>query len=772
MKPGRNDPCPCGSGKKYKKCCAPGIAGAPAALDTGGDAGADGDPVPEREPTPGEISELVALMNAGHAAEFEACAEEFAHRFPASAIAWKLLSLSQWQQGKDPLHALQTAARLAPDDAEVHSSLGNALRRAGRTDEALNCQRRALAISPDYADAHNNLGRVLQDLGRLEPAAESYRTAATLKSGFAMAEVNLAGTLRQLGRLDESAECYGRVIALNPRAAEMHCILGDVQRERGQYEPAVAAYRSALALKPDYAEAQNNLGTTLRDLGRLDEAEACCRAALLIRPDLAEIHNNLGNVLQDLGRTGEAAASYQNALARNPDHVAALCNLAAILRDLAQTEAAESSYRRALALAPERAELHYNIAVVLRLQHRAAEAQASCRRALELKPDLTAARVFLGKLRADDGQFAEAENLFRQAIAIDPDSADAWSAIPALRRMTPADGDWLASATRVAARCLPPQKESHLRYAMGKYCDDLREYPAAFAHYQRANELRRALRPAYDRKARERAIDFAIESYEHRWSGQAGSESSTSSRPLFVVGMPRSGTTLVEQILAAHPAVSGAGELSFWSNAFAGELSATDAGGAADASIGRLAAGYLGRLEELAPDARHVVDKMPANFTFLGLIHAAFPNARIIHVRRHPIDTCLSIHFQDFEGGHLYANELADLAHYYRQYLRVMDHWRQVLPAAALMEVRYEALVRDQETWSRRLLEFAGLPWDSRCMDFQRNAGTVITASNWQVRQGISQASVERWRNYEPYIGPLADLAPAQRPGDGESRAE
>jgi hypothetical protein len=249
-----------------------------------------------------------------------------------------------------------------------------------------------------------------------------------------------------------------------------------------------------------------------------------------------------------------------------------------------------------------------------------------------------------------------------------------------------------------------------------------------------------------------------VRAYDQSWVSRHRPNALESRRPVFIVGMLRSGTSLAEQILASHPAVFGAGELTFWSSAFSAyQASALDAA-KSDSVLPQLAGEYLQLLQRLSGAALRVVDKMPTNFPYLGLIHAALPNARIIHLRRNPADTCFSIYFQHFEATVSYANDLEDLAHYYTQYLRVMAHWRSTLPPHVILEVPYEGLVADQESWSRRMLEFIGLPWDARCLAFHKTNRTVITASKWQVRQAITSSSVERWRNYKQFLGPLRRL--------------
>jgi tetratricopeptide (TPR) repeat protein len=685
LQPGRNDPCPCGSGKKFKICCG---KLAPVRTDAAGDLA----------PT-----ELATLLNAGRYGELEHRALEHLARQPESGLHWQLLGVALRELRKDPLPALVQAARCLPDDAGAHLNLGNALGRAGR--------------------------------------------------------------------LDEAASSFGRALRLNPEFAEAHCNLCDVQLEQGLLEAATASCRRAIAIRPDFAEAHRSLGTALWRSGHLDEALASCLRALELRPDFAQAHNTLGNVWMKRACPEKAIASFRSALGIDPDFAEAGINLANALRSVGRLEEAVAAYRRAIEIKPNFVAAHTELATALRLQRRGAEAEASCRMALELDPDSAATLLVLAELRADAARFAEADQYYDRVIALDPDAVEAWAGRARLRRMTAGDDAWLAAAQALAARTLPPQKEMLIRYAIGKYFDDIQDFSNAFVNYRRANELARLCGPAHDRTQLTHNIDLIIRSFDRRWIGRERRSANQSARPVFVVGMLRSGTTLAEQILASHPSVFGAGELSYWGTAAAAfaaaAVSAAPTASAAaggllievnDATLAGLAAGYLQLLDQLSPDALRVVDKMPTNFLLLGLIHAALPRARIIHMRRNPIDTCLSIYFQHFEAANTYANDLGDLAHYAGEYRRLMLHWRTVLPADAMLEVPYEALVADPETWSRRMLEFVDLPWDPRCLDFHRTERTVITASKWQVRQKINSASVGRWRHYEPFIGPLKAL--------------
>ena len=549
--------------------------------------------------------------------------------------------------------------------------------------------------------------------------------AAYPQSGFAWKALSVSLELQR----KDALPALERAAQLLPNDVEAHSNLGAAWRRIGRLEDAVASYRRALAVKPDIAEVHNNLGNALKDLGRLDEAVSAFRRALELKPDFAKSHNNLGNASQELGNLDDAVASYRRALELKPDYTEALNNLG----------------------------------ISLRLQSRSAEAEMSCRDALNIEPNFPGALVLLAELHSDRGQFAEAEKLFRRAIAIEPESPEAWAGIAGLRRMTSDDAQWLGEVQRIAARTPRPRQELHLRFAMGKYFDDVRDFDQAFRNYQRANELAKTLRPSHDLQRVTRGFELIRHSYGREWVSDAY-DSSASERPVFIVGMPRSGTTLAEQILASHPQVFGAGELPYWNSAASAYTASRLSGDALDGApnepnLRALADEYLKRLDELSPDALRVADKMPGNFLHLGLIHRALPSARIIHMRRNPIDTCLSIYFQNFGPVHSYANDLKDLAHYYGEYLRLMEHWRVNLPPNAILDVPYEGLVENQEGWSRKMVEFIGLPWDPACVEFHQTSRTVSTFSKWQARQKISDSSVERWRNYERFVGPLESLA-------------
>ena len=707
---------------------------------------------------PQEIGALVALVNQDRLSEAQHRASTLLLKHPEAGMLWKILSVALLRQGKDALHALRKTTELMPQDAEAHANLGQALHDLGQWEGALISLRRALKIQPDNVEALVDSANALKALRRVSEAVPLYQRALQHDPELVEAHNNLGNAFLELRRYEDAVGCYQRALNLKSDDAQILCNLGNAQRQLKNFDGAITSTRRALALDPSMGVAHNNLGLILAALGSRDAAVGSFRQALILDPRYVDALNNLGNALRDLGIRGEALSLYAQAVDIDPQRAESHCNLGMLLFELRRVDEAAAGLRRALELKPDYALAHMSLGLALRQQRRPAEAEASCLAALAIDPNYVEALSLLGELRADRGRFAEAEELFQRAITISPDYSYAFSSIATHRKMTSGDTVWRQGAEALLAKALPLAQEISLRYALGKYFDDLGQYDDAFAHYGRANELTNRYGATYDRTKLTERIDRIIRSFDVPFMREFSNRGIESELPVLIVGMPRSGTSLTEQILASHPGVFGAGEVVFWDAAFLAFNEAQFAGKAAADLLAGIARDYLERLRALSAEALRVVDKMPANFMYLGLIHAAFPRARIIHMQRHPIDTCLSIYFQNFFNIGPYANDLDNLAHYYDQYLRITDHWRAVIPAAALLEVPYEALIDDQEGWTRRMLDFIGLPWDPKCLEFHRTDRVVITASKWQVRQKIHAASRGRWRNYQKFLGPLLRL--------------
>ncbi|HSY29094.1 MAG TPA: tetratricopeptide repeat protein, partial [Burkholderiaceae bacterium] len=400
-----------------------------------------------------------------------------------------------------------------------------------------------------------------------------------------------------------------RALALKFDDAGTHCNLGNVWQELGKFDEAIACFHTALEFEPDNALLHYNLGNALTKLDQQNDAIASFRQALALNADYAEAYNNLGNALTETGQLDAALESLRRALQINPSYFEAHNNMGNVLRELRLLDAAKDSYHKAIAIQPNYAQAHVNLGLVLRAQGRHAEAQTSCQTALKIEPDLTTALIFKAEMHADQGQFAAAEEAYRRAIATEPESPKAWSGIASVRKMTSADAAWLADVQGIVQKNIPPRKEVYLRYALGKYFDDVKDFEQAFFNYQRANELTKSYSGRYDKQRQTLVVDTLIHVYDQTRINREQIDANTSARPVFIVGMPRSGTSLTEQILASHPEVFGAGELTFWSAAAARLEKSAPEEEMRDGVIANLAKEYLSLLQSFSTDALRVVDK-------------------------------------------------------------------------------------------------------------------------------------------------------------------
>jgi Flp pilus assembly protein TadD len=502
---------------------------------------------------------------------------------------------------------------------------------------------------------------------------------------------------------------------------------------RGSLVEAEKIYSQILQKRPDLLEAQHQLAILRVQQGRNMEALALMQAVLKARPNSVDVLANYGTILLRNRRIEEALVFFDRALAIYPDNAAALNNRGNALSALGREEDAIASYRRALAIKPDDAEAYNNIGYALAVTGRLADAEAAFVKAVELDPKATTAYVSLAK--------------HRTFTANDPH-------LIAMQALDREEG-------------MPNTNRIDLHFALGKAYADLKDRSGAFEHFLQGNALKRT-QINYDEAAVFRAFARIQTVFTRDLVVAKAGLGNFSPLPIFVIGMPRSGTTLIEQILSSHSDVRGAGELTLLSDIVrAKEGSGTpypefvaSAGGRALKAIG---ATYVAELQKLGQHFKRVTDKMPQNYLLTGLIHLVLPNARIIHVVRDPIDTCISCFSTLFARGYEYTYDLAELGRYYRRYQALMTHWHGVLPAGSVLDVRYEDVVSDLEGEARRIFTYCGLDWDPRCLEFHQIDRPVRTSSVTQVRQPIYKSAIGHWRAYEPYLGPLlAELEPAR----------
>ena len=528
----------------------------------------------------------------------------------------------------------------------------------------------------------------------------------------------------------------------------------------GRLQESLPQFRQAVRLDPNNARLRQELGSALLDSGDLAEAVDNLATATRLDPKLAMARFRLGLAFSRQGRVSEAVTAYQGAIAVAPRLTEAHFELGMALYLLDFKEAAAKAFDKAAEAAPGTSDGRTAAAWALIARNRREEAIIALRRARALDPTSDALAHLLARALAEAGRIDEAEEELVKALAVIPTGTGLWQELTMLRKMTPEDRPLVERMTRVLqADGLNGEKRAMLHFALGKLHDDLREFGAAMGHYDAANRVRAGTR-MLDRGTMRRTVDRLIAQFPRGidWEGLA--HGSDDEAPVLIVGMPRSGSTLVEQILSSHPKIAAGGELRFWTE-YENILGAREAGEVSAEVLQPLAARYLAGLRRIAPEAPRITDKNLFNFMHLGLVRQTLPRAFIIHCRRHPVDNCISIYSANFADAMLsFTGNREDLVFYYRQYQRLMQHWHEVLPPERFITVDYERLVSDRETETRRLISFCKLEWNDACLRPEANRRAVATASVWQARQPVYRTSMERWRNYQPWLGAFAELMP------------
>src|ERR1700722_5673963 len=525
----------------------------------------------------------------------------------------------------------------------------------------------------------------------------------------------------------------------------------------GRPAEAIAPLREAALLQPSNSIIQHDLGLACLEIGCLPEAIAALQRAVSSNPRYADAYFRLGIALEKLGDLGSAIVAYDRATELLPSLTEAWFRAGALVHTLGHRDETIGCFRRAAASGPKTRFGRLGAARALLTEDRDVEAERVLREMLVADPANAMAHDLLGNLLSEFGRFDEAHECFTRAVTIAPLMAGSYYDLVRCRPVTMTDEGLLA---RMEATLATPGLEVAQRLrvllALGKAADDLGRYALAMQHFDAADAVRQGS-ASFNSAAFDTEISRLIERCTPDLIARASELGTGDATPILIVGMPRSGTTLVEQIVSSHSEVSAGGELNFWNERGAAWHQAGPAGSKAP-FLRQAAAHYLGVLRAIGPKSARVTDKMPFNFLWAGLIHLAFPRATIIHCRRAAIDTGLSIHQTLFHPGLAFPTGGSNLVAYFRSYQRLTEHWRRVLPADRFIEVEYEDLTREPEPVIRRIIAGCGLPWEDACLRPERNPRAVKTPSKWQTRQPIYRDSVERWRRYEPWLGPLRSL--------------
>ncbi|MBT3305177.1 MAG: tetratricopeptide repeat protein, partial [Alphaproteobacteria bacterium] len=570
---------------------------------------------------------------------------------------------------------------------------------------------------------HANCGAIMNLLGRPQEAEAACRHVIDLDPYNAEAYNNLAVSLEVQGRLDEAQDAAIQAIELNPGYVEACTNLGNIMLRAGEPMTAAEAYRAAIKINPVALMARANLAIALREAGELDLAEAECRAAIKINPNFAEGYNSLGNVLKEKENWQAASEAFETAIDLRDGYADAMLNLAGVLFKSGDLQEAEGKYRNILETFENLAEAHAGLGVVLLAVGRLDEAVESFRHAVASKP-------------------AHGEAQYNLATAIGGDYNE--TEVSAIREL-------------LNDKTLPDSDRIRVHFALGEINDHRGNFETAFADFDAGNQMRKQQLEnsgkTFNADAFDARVDGIIATYGPDLFVQREDAGDPSDLPVFIVGMPRSGTTLVEQIIASHPQAAGKGELDLI-RAHCGEDGAL--AGIEDPVLVEKAENYLAELIRGTDGAARITDKMPFNWLHLGQIQLMFPDAHVLYCRRDPLDTGLSCFRQYFTAPHSWACDLDDIGRYQRALNRLMDHWKNVL-SLPILDVQYEDMVDATEDVSRRILDFIGLSWDDACLDFHASGRAVQTASSWQVRKPVYSTAVGRAKGYDAFLGPLKE---------------
>jgi tetratricopeptide (TPR) repeat protein len=616
---------------------------------------------------------------------------------------------------------------VATDEIQQMLETAYRLQQAGKLDMAEELYRKVLDLQSGNIHALNLLGMLCVNSFRPAEAAVFLQRAVKKEPGNPQTLSNLALAYKDQGKFKRAAHHFQKSISIDSGNPVVHNNLGNVYRELEQPAEAVNCFEKALNLAPDYGVCWSNMAAALQENDQLEPATRAVDRALQLDPDLAQAWNNRGDILLKQANYSDAFIAFKKAAEIDPKYFAAMVNMAKAQRDMDQPEAALETLNAILAVAPDQPEAHFIMGVLLEQMGQRDESAISFQRTIDIAPRMATAHYHLAQIKGRKVKDQELEAL-----------KTAW------------DYEDLTDSDRM-----------YLAFGLFRGLDQREEYDEAFRFLAEGNRLKSASSPFDNKKAVE-YFDCLIEVAKERLAQADQIPGHEDSRPVFVMGMPRSGTSLTEQILASHSEVSGAGELSYaydtamLAKKMTGEVFPFSFKALNPGQFAELGAYYMSRHSEENLESRYVVDKTPLNTQYIAMLCLALPGARIIHCHRDPVQNCFSIHKLPFDKKQTYAHDLSALGVYYVQHQRLMDYFKQALPDR-ILDVSYEETVADIDTQARKILEFLDLNFEEEVLEFHKTKRLVKTPSASQVRQPIYTDQLQSWRKYEKHLQPLID---------------
>lgn len=684
---------------------------------------------------------------------------------PAEALdaAGKLYYAGRLQQAEQICRQVISNRPTLPD---AHNLLGIVRNARGDPEGAVEALRQAIRLNPSIPSYHSNLGEIERQRGNLDEAQAALTRALELDPNTAQAYSNLGIVHFDRKEFEEAAACYEKAIALQPNFPEAHNNLGNAYRALERRKEAIACYQRAVAQREGYAEAYNNMATALRDGEDVEAAEHAYRKAVMLKPDYLDAYNNLAIMYSALDRTDDALRTLADALKVDEKHIKTLLNVSKVQLKRGAHEIARQAAQMALDIDPDNAETYYALGDIQHELDQPENALSYVDQAIERDAEAGDFHSFRGVILKNLGRLEEARLSVRKALELNPKLYGAYSNLNDLETFS-ADHELTIKMKEILAEAEEPEADRYvpIYFTLGKALDDSGDHVAALEHYKTGARLRRA-QLEYDEADNDKFFDDICASFPKEIFENRPYKGHPSDAPVFIIGMPRSGSTLAEQILSSHPKAFGAGEIKVLHRSmgvlrdrfpsipkFPAMVEALE-----PEHFEQIANGYIEEVRRRAgPEPLRITDKLLTNFFFAGLINLLFPNAKMIHTRRNPVDTCLSAFTKLFKDDMPHSYDFGELGRYYLKYEQVMAHWEKVLPPGVLMTVDYESVTEDLEANARAMVDHVGLEWDDACLAFYKSSRPVKTASVAQVRKPIYKTSVERWRRYGDGLQPLLD---------------
>lgn len=623
-----------------------------------------------------------------------------------------------------------------------------------------------IKIAPEIIEAQNALALTYAATKQHDKAAAQFKVILKAKPNDAHTHHNLANTLYEISQFEEAIQHYQAALKINPNLVDSNIHCGIAYRAIKSYDEAIKCLHQALNLDKKNARAFHILGVIYAETEDYARSLECLQNASGLAPMDADINISYADMLARVDLNGNAATTYMDTCNKHPNLLKAFTLFGKHLVNMRYYDEALQCYSRALQLDANGIDTLDTLGRIYLGMGNVDAAINNYSKALAIEPNRLSSLIGLEQAYQDDGKLDKAISICDEIISTHSHSPKGHLLKARVLKSQANDGIAENLLRFISEDNIDESSIVDINFALGKIYDDQKNYKQAYHHYALANSIK-SQNLSYDREESESSFTKLIETYNADFFKNHQAYGTDSKLPILIIGMPRSATTLTEQIISSHPSVLGAGEVEFWSDTVSSLHYILNSKSSypecvndmLPAHANEIAAMYESTLLKttgVSTAPAHITDKMPHNFMSIGLIATIFPNAKIIHTKRDPVDTCLSIFFQYFNEHHAYSFDLSDLGFYYKQYERLMQHWHTVLPGR-IMDINYADTIADPEYWTRKLISHIGLEWDDACLAPHKLERSVKTPSHWQVRQPIYKTSVQRWKNYEQYIQPLLD---------------